>query len=84
MTTQPKDPSSSAQATDKRKVETVFAAHSPDFDGLAGAARPHGHAPISRKVVSGSVRFMDVVIALSCGVAAYYFYVVDGSHEGEG
>jgi Undecaprenyl-phosphate glucose phosphotransferase len=76
MTTQPKDPSSNTKATDKRTVD--MAPVGRDAEGGAGAAgnRP-ALAPISRNVVSGTVRFMDVVISVCCAVAAYYFYVAD-------
>ncbi|HVO16666.1 MAG TPA: undecaprenyl-phosphate glucose phosphotransferase [Alphaproteobacteria bacterium] len=75
MTT-PRSDLTDRAAAERAKADR--AAHELRPTGVAPAPgeRPRAQAPISRKVVVGTIRFMDVVIAVSSGVAAYYFYVV--------
>jgi Undecaprenyl-phosphate glucose phosphotransferase len=75
MTTPGQDLASRAAARDKRKADGVIGMHGGAEGNHDADTRPPAHPPISRKVVSGSVRFMDVVIAAASGTAAYYFYV---------
>jgi Undecaprenyl-phosphate glucose phosphotransferase len=76
MTTPGQDLAGRAAARDKRKAGDVIGMHGGAENDHAADARPSTPSPISRKVISGSVRFMDVVIAVASGTAGYYFYVV--------
>jgi Undecaprenyl-phosphate glucose phosphotransferase len=70
MTTPRQDLASRAAARDQRAADAVI-----DIPGRGGDGRRPAKPPLSRKVISGTVRFMDVVIAVASGIAAYYFYV---------
>jgi Undecaprenyl-phosphate glucose phosphotransferase len=76
MTTPRQDLSNQVAASDKGKADRAVRDNGPEKYARTVGDRPAGRAPISRKVISGTARFMDVVIAVASGTAAYYFYVV--------